>query len=221
MSGSPCHDSGLTIQEYYSQFDMDNRDRVLGNAVDRGAYEIECEDTTNSYDLNADGLVNLFEFSGLSRAWLGHDPNDPVWLGDPNLADPNLSEDWYDWKHKYNYNPTGSSQYSIDLADLIAFLEDAPWLWQACWLNENIEPMYVQQMQMFSVMEAAPELSVVEEKSVQEQISDLAKTIFSLEKLWLEEPDIQQQIDPEVWQRFMETVYGSLLELQIDTVQIE
>jgi hypothetical protein len=209
---------------------MDNRDRVLGNAVDRGAYEIECEDTTNSYDLNADGLVNLFEFSGLSRAWLGHDPNDPVWLADPNLADPNLTEGWYEWKYKYNFMPTGNSQYSIDLADLITFLEDAPWLWRACWITEDIELLSDgqmqmmrggEQLQMFSVMEVAPELSVVEEKSVQEQIGDLAKTIILLEKLWLEEPDIQQQIDPEIWQRFMEAVYGDMLNMKTDDIQIE
>jgi hypothetical protein len=144
MGDSPCHDSGLTLQENYSQVDMDNRTRVLGITVDRGAYEIECEDTSNGYDLNADGLVNLVEFSGLSRAWLGHDPNDPAWIADPNVRDPNLSEGWYEWKYQYNFEPTGSSQYSIDLADLMTFLEDAPWLWTACWLD--LEELQMQQM---------------------------------------------------------------------------
>jgi len=88
---SPCHDSGLTLQENYSQVDMDNRDRVQGNDVDRGAYEIECEDASNSLDWNVDGLVNLYEFNYFSRAWLTYDPNNPFcdpnnpgYVGDPN-----------------------------------------------------------------------------------------------------------------------------------------
>jgi len=41
--------------------------------------------------LSANGVINLYEFNFFSRAWLAHDPNDPAWL-----AEPNLSEDWYD-----------------------------------------------------------------------------------------------------------------------------
>ncbi|MGH2271101.1 right-handed parallel beta-helix repeat-containing protein [Anaerohalosphaeraceae bacterium U12dextr] len=245
MADSPCHDSGLTLQENYSQVDMDNRDRVLGTAVDRGAYEIECEDTSNSYDLNADGLVNMVEFSGLSRAWLGHDPNDPVWLADPNLADPNLSEGWYEWKYKYNFEPTGSSQYLIDLADLTAFLEDASWLWKACWLD--LEELQMQQMtfggeevlttsiteqtlmdsQSFAV--SSQESSLVLDStattpvpvSIEQQVLDLKDSIRFLEQIWLEEPDIQQGINAEDWQEFMKAVYQSLYDLQTESVQIE
>ncbi|HOQ06016.1 MAG TPA: right-handed parallel beta-helix repeat-containing protein [Anaerohalosphaeraceae bacterium] len=234
MLDSPCHDSGLTLQENYSQVDMDNRSRVLGYAVDRGAYEIECEDTSNYFDLNADGLVNFHEFSGFSKAWRGHDPNDPVWLADPNLADPNLSDGWYEWKYKYNFDPTGNSKYSIDLADLTVLL-NAPWLWKACWLD--LEEVFMQQMisgddemlrmrgkeewQMFSSMETTPEPSAVEGKSVQEQIVDLATAIVFLEQIWIEDPEIQKQIDPDVWQQFMEAVYGHLLELKSQYDRIE
>lgn len=259
MADSPCHDSGLTLQENYSQVDMDNRDRVLGIAVDRGAYEIECEDTVNSYDLNADGLVNMVEFSGLSKAWLGHDPNDPVWLADPNYADPNLSEGWYEWKYKYNFEPTGNSQYSIDLADLITFLEDAPWLWKACWLD--LEELQMQQMisgggesllalsgteEVINSSQRSPvlmesssmgmlaESSVVQpaesvpveeavqpEKPIGEQIAELQNSIEFLESLWNQDPTIQQEIDSEGWQEFMEALYQSMADLQTETVQIE
>ncbi len=33
---------------------------------------------------------------------------------------------------------TGTSQYVIDLADLMNFVEDTPWLWIACWKVEEI-----------------------------------------------------------------------------------
>jgi hypothetical protein len=76
-----------------------------------------------------------------------------------------------------------------------------------------------EQLQMFSAAKTVSAPPVVEQKSVQKQILDLAATIMSLEQLWLEEPDIQQQIDPEKWQRFMEAVYGHLLELHNESVQ--
>ncbi len=159
------------------------------------------------------------------RAWLAHDPNDPAWLADPNLADPNLTEGWYEWKHTFNLDDTGLSAYQIDLADLLMFLEEAPWLWTACW-RADLQP----EMTMLSfggehlkstdmVISAKAEILTVQEKSTQEQILDLAFAVVQLETLWLEEPDIQQQIDPEKWQRFMEAVYGHLLELHNESVQ--
>lgn len=74
---------------------------------------------------------------------------------------------------------------------------------------------------MFSAAKAVSKPPVVEQKSVQKQILDLAVTIVSLEQLWLEEPDIQQQIGPEKWQRFMEAIYDHLLELHNESVQIK
>lgn len=225
--GSPCHDSGLTVQEHYSQFDMDNRARVLGAAVDRGAYEIDCEDTSNTWDWNADGLVNYSEFNGFSKAWMGHDPNDPAWLANPAIRDPNLSEGWYEWKYKYNVATGGESAYSIDLADVLYFAEESPWLWRACWVNP--EDVQMQQMTlsggeelvMFTQSEPLTEMPAIEEKSVQEQILDLASTIVFLEQIWLEEPDLQQQISAEDWQVFMDTVYQNMLDLHTGAVPIE
>jgi hypothetical protein len=227
---SPCHDSGLTLQDNYNQFDMDNRSRVLGVRVDRGAYEIDCEDTSNIWDWNADGLVNYNEFAGFSKAWMGHDPNDPLWA-DPNVADPNLSEGWYEWKYKYNVATSGESAYSIDLADVLYFAEEPPWLWRACWLN--LEEMQVQQMMsgdmmllgeekamLFSAVAATSE-PVVEEKTVQEQVLELASAIVFLEQIWLEEPDLQREITAEDWQKFMDAVYQNMIDLQTGTIQIE
>ena len=203
---------------------MDGKGRVYEMYVDVGAYEIDCQDVSNEWDLNADGVINFYEYAYFARAWLSHDPNDPVWVADPNLADPNLSEGWYEWKYKFNLDDTGHSAYRVDLADLLMFLEEAPWLWTACWRTDLQPEMRMagfggEQLQMFSAAKTASAPPVVEQKAIQKQILDLAATIVSLEQLWLEEPDIQQQIDPEKWQRFMEAVYGHLLELHNESVQ--
>ncbi len=59
------------------------------------------------------------------------------------------------------------------------------------------------------------------ELSIEEQISQLQDAIAFLEQIWLEDPDIQGEIDAEIWQDFMDSVYQSLLDLQTQEVQIE
>jgi hypothetical protein len=241
--GSPCHDSGLTLQDNYSQVDMDNRSRVLGVRVDRGAYEIDCEDASNIWDWNADGLVNYNEFAVFSRFFGAHDPNDPA-LHDPNhvdyayLTDPNspgyVTQSsialWYPDGYKYNYSVSGYSQYAVDLADILYLADESAWLWRACWVN--LEEMQAQQMMsgedmmftgeelLFSTATVTSE-PVVEQKSVQEQMLDLASAIVFLEQIWFEEPDLQQQICPEDWQEFLDAIYQNLLDLQTGAAQIE
>ncbi len=236
---SLCRNASNPYLDYSGQLDMDAQPRVYGIAPDMGAYELTCDtNVSNAWDVDADGLVNLLEFARFSRVWLAHDPNDPA-VSDPNhpdyeyhTADPNgpgyvtpaSIVAWYPDGHTFNYVATGSSQYRIDLADLIFFLEDAPWLWTACWRTDLQPEMMMagfggEQLQMFSAAKTVSAPPVVEQKSVQKQILGLAATIVSLEQLWLEEPDIQQQIDPEKWQRFMEAVYGHLLELHNESVQ--
>jgi hypothetical protein len=131
---------------------MDNRTRVLGTAVDRGAYEIECEDVSNELDWNADGLVNLIEFAKFSGAWLSHDPNDPGITTDPNLinephyVDPITYAYWQEhWDPACNLDDTSDTdtEYEIDLADLVIFCGDSPenWLWKACWKDDELYEM--------------------------------------------------------------------------------
>ncbi len=248
--GGPCHDSGLTLQESYAQVDMDNRIRVLGAAVDRGAYEIECEDTANSFDRNYNGLVNLHEFADFSRVWLAHDPNDPAvsdpnhsnyeYYTDPNNADyvtPSSLAAWYPDGVKFNYSTTGASEYTIDLADLMYWVDEAPWLWRACWLTETellemtsgggemllmgggfVIPAEAG-IQSYSITET--DTAEVQQKSVQEQMFDLATAIVFLEQIWLEDPQVQQEIDTQTWQDFMDALYQNLTDLKIDSVQIK
>ena len=121
----------------------------MGTAVDIGAYEIDCKDVSNEWDSNADSLVNYYEFAKFSRTWLAHDPNDPAII-DPQHPDhgyrtePNspgyVSEAqkaaWYPDGPQLNVAAFGDSEYAIDLVDLMILVEDAPWLWVACWRTD-------------------------------------------------------------------------------------
>jgi hypothetical protein len=139
----------------------------------------------------------------------------------------------------------------VDLDDLMRFVEDTPWLWVACWKLEEINAsmmMSGSEQQMQQSMMLVPEseavifaqsqaevfipaetgiqldsvsVPVVEEKSIAQQIADLQDSIEFLEQIWNQEPDIQQEIDAEGWQEFMNSVKNSLLELQTEAVQIE
>lgn len=147
-----CKEKGSPDLSYTNQTDMDADGRVAGTYVDIGADEVDCEEVSHPLDWNADGMVNLHEFSRFSQAWLQHDPNDPVFdpnsasyapnVSDPNHADyidPNRLEGWDQWKF-YNLDETGDSLYGIDLADLMVLCEDnpEPWLWQACWKDDGL-----------------------------------------------------------------------------------
>ena len=221
--GSPAINSGNPYLDYSMQMDMDGRQRLLGAGVDRGAYEIDCEDGANSFDWNADGLVNLHEFNFFSKAWLAHDPNDPAWLADPNLIIPHLSEGWYEWKYRCNLDSTGDSAYQVDLVDLMVFL-DSPWLWTACWVDLPETQQMMTGGDMLLMVGAEPmffETQTVSEKTILEQKVELVLAIARLEEIWLNEPDIQQTISPADWQEFMEAVYQNLLGLQTEGIQIE
>ncbi len=238
--GSPCRylsdQSPEFMALYETQLDMDGRPRKSGYAVDAGAYEIACDmDVSSPYDINADGLINLEEFARFSRFFGAHDPNDTA-LSDPNNPDYEYRTDpnspgyvtsvqtalWYPDGHQFNFATQGLSAHAIDLADLIFFLEDAPWLWRACWYSEDLQTMSGgEQMQMLAMMETTAEPLVIEQKSVQEQMVDLASAIVFLEQIWLEDPLIQQEIDAQLWQEFMDAVCQNLVELQTGTVQLE
>ena len=216
---SLCLNASNPSLDYSSQLDMDGSPRVYGAAPDMGAYELFCDtNVSNLYDWNADGVVNLQEYVNFSRAWLAHDPNDPAWLANPELADPNLSEGWYEWKHKFNLDATGDSTYSVDLADLLMFLEDAPWLWVACWRTDLQPEMMMSgfdsgSMRLAGFESQSLEKQTTQEITSQEQLFDLASMIVQLENLWLTELDIQQAIEPDRWNRFMEAVYQNLYDL--------
>ena len=227
---SPCRDTGNPSLSYTEQLEMDRKDRVYGLAVDRGAYEVTCEETSSPWDWNADGIVNFHEFGRFAAVWRSHDPNDPA-VVDPNHPDHEYVTDpnspgyvapeamalWYPDGYQFNFSVTGSSLYSIDVADLAVFVEDAPWLWMACWLEEG----ELLQMGFGEMGMMAFESQPVEVESVESQTQALVNVIGPLESLWLADPDIQQEIDAADWQQFMDALYGNLIELYMGTIQIE
>ncbi len=140
---SICMEKGNPFLSYTDQVDIDGEgiDRKYGSYVDIGADEVySCDepltedDIYNPLDWNADGVVNYIEFNKFSRAWLSRDPNDPS-ITDPNLVDPN---DLMNWNPTFNLITTGDSAYMIDLADLEDFIENTPWLWEACWRDNYV-----------------------------------------------------------------------------------
>ena len=221
---SPCLDSGNPYLDYQNQLEMDKKDRVYGTAVDRGAYELTCEDVSNTFDWNADGVVNLHEFGRFAAVWRAHDPNDPAIL-DPQhpdheyLTDPNspgyVSEEamalWHPG-YEYNFSATGSSQYAIDIADLAAFVEQAPWMWMACWLQEQ------ELMEMMcgggstGLSAVSLESPAIPENDIADQIDSLVRILGQLETIWLSDPEIQQEIDGKDWQDFVDTIYEDLVD---------
>ena len=245
-----CQDKGNNVSlDYTGHADMDNDGRVTNSRVDIGADEVDCEDVSHPLDWDADGLVNLYEFSSFQRAWLSHDPSDPA-LTDPNYPmhgpynDVNsiyyVSDSMKDnWNPVCDLEPTGASQYVIDLEDLAIFWWDDEnnrqnWLWKACWKDDGLyETMGMsgggESMMMAVPMTTTEFTSISEplqipEPTIEEQILALEDCIELLEKLWLEEPGIQQEIDPETWKEFMDSVYLGLQELQnlkAESIQIE
>jgi hypothetical protein len=239
-ANSVCIDRGNPFLDYSMQVDIDGEglDRKYGEYVDVGADEVyNCDDeyvseadVYNELDWNADGIVNWVEFRAFSAAWLSHSGQDPAWLADPNLVDPNLIAAW---NPMCNLADMGTSQYVIDLADLEIFLED--WLWVACWKMEEINAMIAmmaggdQQMQGLAAgfigtnaVQTVSEPKIVQpEPTVEEQILRLQQTLVFLGQIWFENPQIQREIDAETWQEFMGAVYQNLLELQSGTIQIE
>jgi uncharacterized repeat protein (TIGR01451 family) len=266
-ANSVCIDRANLFLNYTNQVDIDGEglDRKYGAAVDVGADEVyDCSDdylsdadVHNALDFDADGIVNLKEFAVFSAAWLTYDPNNP--LCDPNnpnyVSDPN-APGYISVLDKERFNPVCDldSDLDVDLADVMIFVDDTPWLWIACWKLEEINASMMMAMQSQSqsqslmtesmiventeAMMVFPENSLVAaiessevdgqiaiqetpEKSVAEQIVDLQDSIEFLEQIWNQEPDIQQEINAEEWQEFMDSVRNSLLELQTETVQIE
>ena len=145
------------------------------------------------------------------------DPNRP---GGTSGYDPN------DFRH-WNSRCDLDQDYDVDLADLVIFADDLPknWLWVACWrldlqpgqLNMTMNPsMPTMGLQAASLDTATVSALLVEtpQKPIREQILELKDTIQFLERLWLEDESIQQEIDAGEWRQFMENVYQNMTELQ-------
>jgi hypothetical protein len=144
--GNPDHDAndlGL--------YDIDGEDRFDNSRADIGAdelyscdYDLSADDIYNSLDWSFDGIVNNAEFADFASMWLMRDPNDPGIITDPNFSDdPDYADSetlamWFEkWDVFYNLDSTGSSQYMIDIDDLMVIAAD--WLWIGCWKESQMD----------------------------------------------------------------------------------
>ena len=77
------------------------------------------------------GLVNYNEFAVFFDAWLAHDPNDPGYSPEP--------EEYQRWSkvRDYNFDKDGTSQYQIDVDDLMYLANE--WAWAACWKQSQLD----------------------------------------------------------------------------------
>jgi subtilisin family serine protease len=244
--GSPCRDAGIGY--YPEEYDIDQEPREYGPEIDMGADEIYCTDNNLSdddvyhpLDWNTDGLVNLYEYNYFARAWLSYDPNDPAFdpndvRYDPNLSEPNSPsfidpsrfEDWYEWKYICNIDTDGSSAYQIDLADLELFWNN--WTWKACYLSFDrwfytfgqIDGDTDEMMESQTTASTMSFQSGITPIAVEDQLQNAQEVVEFLEKLWLEDPEIQYQIDTQQWTDFMTQIYNwkATLETQYFSEQI-
>jgi len=239
IPGSPCIDRGDPSLSYEGQLDIDALPRVMGLNVDMGASEFnpDCSDVYNPWDFNADGLVNLYEFAKFSRAWLAHDPNDPA-ITDPNhldhwyRTDPNSpgyvtdaqKAAWYPDGPLLNVIAFGDSEYRIDLADLMVFIEYSPWLWSACWRTDIWHQQAMGMMltqpeiggQELLAVESQESIAVAEEASPEEE----RETILGL----LEQIDVFIDVggdDAEAWTELKYLLELNLIELESTINQSE
>ncbi|MGH2270475.1 right-handed parallel beta-helix repeat-containing protein [Anaerohalosphaeraceae bacterium U12dextr] len=228
---SPCIDRGNNAGIAAEETDMDGATRIDNDIVDIGADEVDCSDVYHVKDLDGDGLVGLGDFGLFSWAWQSWDPYvlDPncpdhtYYTGDPASPQHVEAADCIHWNARCNWASTGTSQYTIDLADLLVWL-DEDWMWAACWRLDLME----QQSQMINAtaslmsLEASLEeewpaailKDVTLQKTTSEQIIELQNVALFLETLWLSDPQLQQDIDADAWDRFMNEINQSLKALK-------
>jgi hypothetical protein len=171
------------------------------------------------------------EFNLFSKAWLSFDP----YVRDPNCPDreyysePNSpgyvpDERFVGWDPRCNLDNTGTSQYTIDVADLTIFLEDSPWLWIACWRTDIRDMQQMGMMMMMAgggysspetilqsepVLEETQSVQVVEPLVVQQvEIIPSAETVQQEAESVEPEIPIEQQIaELEDAIQFLETLW--------------
>jgi len=224
-SDSPCRDMGDDTYVEYGEVDIDGDPRISGVHVDMGADEIACEDTSNVLDWTADGVINLEEFATISCAWLTHDPNDPVC--DPNhpsyVRDPNAPgyidpASFANWNSRCDFD----ADYDVDVDDLMVFVQNADWLWTACWRTEQVVLMQTMGLDGGELLLAADSALAVSAESVWvaeyssliEEMEKGAEIALFLERLWLNHPEVRAEIGEEKWREFVGEVYAWLYDLR-------
>ena len=183
---SLCIDAGDPCANYSGQTDIDRHPRVmLGNSqmrVDIGADEFL------KADFNGDGIVNFIDYSYLAAVW-------------KSSNSPSISLD---------------SDNDVDIDDLKIFCNE--WLWYSTFFPLN--EMLAEQLERDSGMIAGTELigqsssaetlelsvdntAVVPEGAIEEIID-------WLEVIWETDPEVQEVMDPNNYQRFIDSLREEL-----------
>ncbi len=206
---SECIDRGdnsVVDPESDGEYDIDGDDRIVnggnGLIVDMGADEMACEDVIHPYDFNHDGIINLHEFADLSRAWL-LDDNDP---------------NWADTYVKCDFHADGQ----IDILDLRVFAE--VWLWQACYRLNGVSIMMMMGSDGMDETMSVPSIAKMPTKaevergrvakwrrnrqpSLQEQMDQISDILYWAENFFVENPELEKEIDEELWKDFLNKLY--------------
>ncbi|MCK5113685.1 MAG: right-handed parallel beta-helix repeat-containing protein [Phycisphaerae bacterium] len=216
---SPCIDLGDPLGDYAGETDIDGDDRVYDSYADIGADEFACTDIYNPVDFNADGIVNLTDYSQFANVWM-YDTSDP------------------NWSPVYDLHPDSQ----IDLVDLHAFNDN--YLWFACWNHTDFQPgasrcsssppaftsrssFSALSESSFSTnlsLETLPSLNSTEPTStynpqqfqmpLEYQIAQAKENITWAENLWDTEPEIENHITKTEWEEFIDILYEYLDQLQ-------
>jgi hypothetical protein len=101
------------------------------------------------------------------------------------------------------------------------------WLWVVCW-RLDLQPEQLEQQMMYGFMSggemqiqslpnsiSTKTTAVTAEKPIREQILDLKDSVQFLERIWLNDPSIRNEIDPSEWQQFMDKVYDGFNEIKM------
>ena len=198
---SLCIDVGDPYADYSDETDIDGLPRVmLGKStqcVDIGADEFL------KADFNGDLLVNFVDFSYLAAKW--------------RMTDPNISLD---------------EDSDVDIFDLAQFCDE--WLWisplspfyemlaeqsegdsgMAAVTVESIESVD-QSLTSKTVVEPVTDSTFVSEEAsdeISQPVSNeqIQLMIDWLEQIWQTDPELQEMIDPNDYQRFIDSVRGEL-----------
>jgi uncharacterized repeat protein (TIGR01451 family) len=210
---SPCIEMGYDdVVDPQGETDIDGDDRIFGDHVDMGADEVNCDDVYDEWDLNADGTINLHEFSGMADAWLKKD------------KDPN----WIDTYQKYDLFENRAIEPN-DLNALVCYEDDEKWLWQACWFSSDTLMMMGMDGGMDKAMAAAPMTDEQIEQAkldkwyttrpphvmtVWEEIKLVEESLDWLEKVWLEDEQLRKAVGEEEWKEFINSLYDWLAQMK-------
>ena len=216
---SPCIDLGDPAGNYTGELDIDGDDRVYNSYADIGADEFACYDIYNPIDFNADGIVNLIDYSQFANVWM-FDTSDSG------------------WSSVYDLHP----DLQIDLVDLYVFNNN--YLWSPCWNHDTDPPgayrssspppaftsrdsysalsksisseylTYESSTLTSSTKPASTYNPQTYQMPLEYQIAQAKKIITWAEDAWKTYPEIQKEITKSEWQDFIDSLYDYLDQLK-------